>query len=150
MPGAGKRTTKKRKKMIEKVTVRLTEEGKFRAIDGPQCDEMNPKELLLHAAAQCSGRTAMHLMQKMHMKPKGLEISYSGDLNTDEVLPESMFRSFHVVYNVECATGDDQEKASRAIALTHDKYCGLTQMLRRIAPVSHETAIVSTEPEPAR
>lgn len=136
--------------MIEKVTVRLTEEGKFRAIDGPQCDEMNPKELLLYAAAQCSGRTAMLMMEKMRMKPKGLEISYSGDLNTDEVQAESMFRSFHVIYNVECATGDDQEKASRAIGMTHEKYCGLTQMLRRIAPVSHETAIVSTEPEPVR
>lgn len=136
--------------MIEKVTVRLTEEGKFRAVDGPQCDEMNPKELLLYAAAQCSGRTAIYVMEKMRMKPKGLEISYSGDLNTDEVQPESMFRSFHVVYNVECATGADQEKAGLAIGLTHEKYCGLTQMLRRIAPVSHETAIVSTEPEPVR
>lgn len=136
--------------MIEKVTVRLTENGKFRAIDGPGCDEMNPKELLLYAAAQCSGQTAMLMMQKMHMQPKGLEISYSGDLNTDKVEAESMFRSFHVLYNVECATGADQEKASRAIGMTHEKYCGLTQMLGRIAPVSHEIAIVSTEPEPVR
>ena len=111
---------------------------------------MNPKELLLYAAAQCSGRTAMLVMQKMRMQPKGLEISYSGDLDTDEVQAESMFRSFHVLYNVECATGSDQEKASRAIGLTHEKHCGLTQMLRRIAPVSHETAIVTTEPEAVR
>lgn len=133
--------------MIEKVTVRMTEDAKFRAIDGPGCDEMNPKELLLYAAAQCSGYTAMMVMQKMHLKPKNLEISYSGELNTETLQAESMFRSFHVVYNVECGSGSEQEKASRAIELTHEKYCGLSQMLRRIAPITHETAIVSTEPE---
>lgn len=133
--------------MIEKVTVEMTEDSKFRAIDGPACTEMNPKELLLYAAAQCSGYTALMVMQKMHLAPKRLEIAYSGELNTEALQAESMFRSFHVVYNVECGSGSDQEKASRALEMTHEKYCGLTQMLRRIAPVSHEVAIVSTEPE---
>ncbi|MDE6374268.1 MAG: OsmC family protein [Alistipes sp.] len=136
--------------MIEKVTVQMTENGKFRPIDGPGCDEMNPKELLLYAAAQCSGYTAMMVMQKMHLKPKNLEISYSGELSTETLQAESMFRSFHVVYNVECGSGSEQEKASRAIELTHEKYCGLSQMLRRIAPITHEVAIVSTEPEPVK
>lgn len=135
--------------MIEKVTVRLTEAGKFQVIDGPACDDMNPKELLLLAAAQCSGRTAVLIMQKMQLTPKGLEITYSGELNTEELQAESLFRSFHVIYNVECATGSDQQKAGRAIGLVHEKYCGLTQMLRRIAPVTHETAVVSTEPATA-
>ncbi len=133
--------------MIEKVTVEMTEDSKFRAIDGPACTEMNPKELLLYAAAQCAGHTALMMMQKMHLVPKRLEITYSGELNTETLQAESLFRSFHTIYNVECGAGSDQEKASRAIEMTHEKYCGLTQMLRKIAPVSHETAIVSTEPE---
>ena len=87
------------------------------------------------------------VMEKMHLRPKRLEIGYSGELNTEALQAESMFRSFHVVYNVDCGPGSDQEKASRALLLTHEKYCGLTQMLRRIAPVSHEIAVVSTEPE---
>jgi len=135
--------------MIEKATVEMTEDGTFRAADGPGCDGMNPKELLLYAAARCSGLTALMVMRKMHLTPKRLEISYSGELDTDELRAESTFRSFRVIYNVECATGRDQEKAARALTLTHEKYCGLTQMLRRIAPVSHEIAVVSTEPEMA-
>lgn len=133
--------------MIEKVTVEMTENGKFRPANGAECGTMNPKELLLYAAAQCSGLTALMVMEKMHLRPKRLEIGYSGDLNTETLQAESMFRSFHVVYNVDCGSGSDQEKASRALLLTHEKYCGLTQMLRRIAPVSHEIAVVSTEPE---
>ena len=54
-----------------------------------------------------------------------------------------------MVYNVECGTEDDQAKVSRAIDLTHEKYCGMVQMLRRIAPVSHEIAVVSTQPAKA-
>ncbi|MDE7005526.1 MAG: OsmC family protein [Alistipes sp.] len=134
--------------MIEKVTVELTGQAGFRATEGYGCDTMNPKELLLYAAAQCAGQTAMMVMEKMHVKPKRLEITYSGELNTDRLQAESMFRSFRVIYNVECGAGDQQEKAGRALSLTHEKYCGLTQMLRKIAPVSHEIAVVNTEPEP--
>ena len=54
-----------------------------------------------------------------------------------------------MVYNVECSSEDDQAKVSRALALAHEKYCGMVQMLRRIAPVSREIAVVSTQPAKA-
>jgi putative redox protein len=54
-----------------------------------------------------------------------------------------------VVYNVECSSEDDQAKVGRALELTHEKYCGMVQMLRRIAPVSREIAVVSTQPAKA-
>lgn len=132
--------------MIEKVTLQLDENGKFRPEAGPSCEEMNPKELLLHAAAQCAGQTAMLIMQKERIAPKRFEIGFSGDLSTEKLQADSTFRSFHVVYNVECDTEDDQAKVSRAVELTHDTYCGMLQMLRRIAPLSREIAVVSTDP----
>ena len=135
--------------MIEKVTLQMTGNGKFRGADGTGCETMNPKELLLYAAAQCSAQTAMLIMRKERVAPKGFEISCSGELSTEELQPESVFTSFHVVYNVECGSEEDQAKVSRAIRLTHEKHCGMMQMLRRIAPVSHEVAVVSTEPAKA-
>ena len=48
-----------------------------------------------------------------------------------------------------CDTEDDQAKVSRAATLTHEKYCGIMRMFRMIAPVSHEIAVVSTEPAKA-
>lgn len=135
--------------MIEKVTLQLSGEGKFHAENGAGCDTLNPKALMLYAAAQCSGQTALMIMQKERITPKRFEISYSGELSTEEVQSESVYRSFHVVYNIECGSEDDQAKVSRAIDLTHEKYCGMVRMLRMIAPVSHEIAIVSTEPAKA-
>ena len=72
-----------------------------------------------------------------------------GRTSTEEVRSESVFKSFHVVYNIECDTEDDQAKVSRAATLTHEKYCGIMRMFRMIAPVSHEIAVVSTEPAKA-
>lgn len=135
--------------MIEKVTLQMSENGKFRTENGTECESLNPKALLLYAAAQCSAQTALMIMQKEHITPKRFEISYSGELSAEEVKSESVYSSFHVVYNVECGSEDDQAKASRAIDLTHEKYCGMVRMLRMIAPVSHEVAVVSTEPAKA-
>ena len=135
--------------MIEKVTLQMTSDGKFRVESGPGCEGMHPKQLLLYATAQCSAQTALMIMQKERITPKRFEISYSGELSAEEVQSESVYRSFHVVYNIECASEDDQAKVSRAVDLTHEKYCGMVRMLRMIAPVSHEIAVVSTEPAKA-
>lgn len=131
--------------MIEKITLELYGESQFRPEDGKRCEEMNSKELLLYAAALCSGRTALDIMRKERITPRRFEIAYSGELTPENHAPGELFRSFHVVYNVACDSEDDQVKVSRALELTHEKYCGMTQLLRRIAPVSHEIAIVSTE-----
>jgi len=144
--------------MIEKVTLQLSGDADFTSEGGPRCEEMNPKTLLLYAAAKCVGKTALMIMDKERFRPKRFEIGISGELSDETPQSESTFKSFHVVYNIECDTEDDQAKVSRAVTqakvgraleLTHEKYCGMMQMLRKVAPVSHEIAVVSTEPAKA-
>lgn len=132
--------------MTETVTARLNKEGVFRLPDDADTNRLNPKELLLYAATQCSGQTLMRILEKERTKPRRVEITASGELSTETLMPESVFVSFNMVYNVECDTIEDQIKVSRAVNLTHDKYCGMLRMLRMIAPVAHEIAIVSNEP----
>lgn len=132
--------------MIEKVTLKLSGDSKFMPTGSIRCEDMNPKAMLLYAAAKCAALTAMHILEKEHIRPKRFELSVAGELSTDTVRSESMYLSFHVVYNVECASEDDQVKVSRAIRLTHDKHCSMMQMLHMIAPVTDEVAIVSTQP----
>ncbi len=40
--------------MIQKVTAVMNGEGRFRPADGRQIADLNPKELLLFAAADCA------------------------------------------------------------------------------------------------
>jgi len=131
--------------MIEKVTLEMNDKSGFDLSGDTACADLNPKALLLYAGAKCAGLTALRIMQKERITPVRFEISMSGELSTDTVQSESVFRSFNVVYNVECARYDEQSKVSRAVNLSHEKYCGTVQMLGRIAPVSHETTIVSTQ-----
>ena len=79
--------------MIEKVTLQLTGDSKLVPENGPDCGEMNPKTLLLYAAAKCSGMTALMIMEKERLRPKRFEISVSGELSTEEVRSESVFKS---------------------------------------------------------
>ncbi len=131
--------------MKTSVTVELVENSDFRLSGTRTIADLNPKELLLYAAATCAGKTVAGILTKMGIAPKSLEITVSGELNTDNVIAQSVYNSFDVAYNVYCDTVADQSKVARAINLANEKYCGLIQMLRRIAPVAHEVSIVSTE-----
>lgn len=132
--------------MIEKVTLSLNAASKLMPEGSIRCEDMNPKALLLYSAAKCAGLTTLHIMEKERIRPKRFEITVSGELSTDTVQSESMYLSFHVIYNIECNTEDDQVKVSRAVKLAQDKHCSLMQMLRTLAPVTYEVAVVSTQP----
>lgn len=132
--------------MIEKVTLRLSGE-QFVPEEHMSCEAMSPKVMLLYAGAKCGGLSAMNIMRKERVSPARFEISMAGEVTEATAQEPSVFSSFHIVYNVECDTADDQVKVSRAVKLAHEKYCGMVRMLGRIAPVTHEIAVVSTEPE---
>lgn len=129
----------------QKVTVRLAGSGKFELTGGIKTDDLNPKALILCAAAKCAGFTVMSLLKKENITPKSLEITVEGVLDTPTLQPGSHFRSFNVAYNLECRTIAEQTAASNAVKMTQEKYCGTIDMLRKIAPVAHEIAVVSTE-----
>lgn len=127
------------------VKVALTCEEKPKIVKPEELSELNPKQLVLYSGAMCAAYTIQHLLKREHLKLKSLEITLSGELSTATLLPESEFESFMVNYNAECNTLEEQSKVSQIIRITQDRACGLIRMLKKIAPVSHEISIVSTE-----
>ena len=130
--------------MRVKITIEMDKDGKFVPVS-KKVEEMNPKELILYAAAMCASITMKNILDKENIVPKSAEIEMSGTLDTEEVAAKSVYRSFNILYRIECNTISEQSKIGRAINLTTEKYCGTLQMLRRIAPLSHEVSIVSIE-----
>jgi putative redox protein len=129
--------------MIQKITINMTHEGNFKLSNDATLDVLNPKEMLLYAAADCAGRTILELLKEHRQDLLSMEITLEGTLSTPILQAESRYTSFNIVYNIECRTLKDQIIISRAVNLAHDKYCGMLQMLRKIAPLSHETSIVA-------
>ncbi len=130
--------------MKVKVTIEMDSKGKFHP-ESKKVEDMNPKELLLYATAYCAVLTLKGILDKEHITPKQLEIEMTGELDSEQVTARSQFRSFNILYRVECDHISEQAKIARAVNLTTEKYCGTLQMIRRIAPLSHEVSIVSVE-----
>ena len=131
--------------MKVQVNIRHTEKSEFELTGGRKVDELNPKELLIYATAQCAGKTVMGIFEKERITPLNFEIEMSGELDTPTVTAMSTYTSFRICYNLECSTVEEQNKIGRSVKLANDKYCGTLQMMRRIAPVSDEISVVSTQ-----
>ena len=131
--------------MTLKITISLDDNQHFAPNDNRTIESLNPKELMLYAVAECAGLTILSILKEHTEALTMLEISVEGRLSTPTLVAESRFLHFNIIYNARCRTLKDQLVISRAMNLAHDKYCGLVQMYRQIAPLMHETSIVSTE-----
>ncbi|MBQ8493362.1 MAG: OsmC family protein [Alistipes sp.] len=130
--------------MVQKITLHMNKEHSFVLFPERSLESLNPKEMLLYATADCAGRTIVGLLKEHVDDLLSLSLTLEGVLSTATVVAESKYNSFNIIYSAECRTLKEQMVVSRAINLAHDKYCGMLQMLRRIAPLSHETSIVAT------
>ena len=130
--------------MRVKVTIEMDHKGNI-CPAGKDVERMNPKEMMLYATAYCAALTLKGILDKEHIMPKNTEIEMSGTLDTEQVTARSIFRSFNILYRIECSHISEQSKIGRAVNLTTEKYCGTLNMMRRIAPLSHEVSIVSNE-----
>ena len=128
----------------QRVSVEL-KNGKFRLTGGQKTDDLNPKSLILYAAAECAGLTVMGMLRKEEITPKRFEITVEGTLDTPTLMAESRYTSFSVAYNVECKSLSNQNSVSNALHQAQQSKCGVVAMLKKIAPVSHDIAIVSSE-----
>lgn len=128
----------------QKATVELRN-GRFRLPAPSRIEDLNPKALMLCAAAQCAGLTVMGLLAKEGISPKTMEITIEGTLDTEKLQASSTYRSFSIRYNIECRSLGEQNTITEAIHQAQEQTCGMVAMLKRIAPVSFDVAIVSTE-----
>ncbi len=131
--------------MTLKITIQLNDRREFQLANDGDLRSLNPKELMLYAAALCDGLTILSILRENASLLTEFELSVEGRLSTPTLMAESRFLHFNIIYNARCPKLKDQAVISRAINLAHDKYCGLVQMYRQIAPLMHEVSIVTTE-----
>lgn len=129
---------------VQQVKVELRN-GRFRLMDSAKMEDLNPKALILCAAAQCAGFTIMSILRRDNITPKLLEITAEGWLDTPTLQPSSRYERFKLSYRVECRNIGDQNAVSEAVLTAQQQTCGVVAMLREIAPVEHEISVVSTE-----
>ncbi|MTI95044.1 MAG: OsmC family protein [Firmicutes bacterium] len=97
----------------------------------------SPMEVLLMAVGGCSGIDVLSTLKKMRQPISGLKISVAGTRRDEH---PRYFTEVQVTYKL---SGDlESAKVQRAIELSLDKYCSVSNMIEPKAKVSYKYEII--------
>ncbi len=119
--------------------VRVLVEPPDSALPGPRGE--SPKHLFLQSVAGCTGIDVVAILEKMRVPiPQGFRIEVEAPLTEEH---PKVFTAFAMTYIFEGET--DPQKLIRAVELSQTKYCGISAMFRKIAPLSWRVILNGTE-----
>lgn len=99
---------------------------------------MSPKKMLLASLCGCSGMDIVDILHKMKVHFTQLEITAEAE-QTDEY--PKVFKSIDLVYYCNVAP-EDEDKLTRAVSLSMEKYCGISAMLVKHCTINYSTKLI--------
>lgn len=93
-----------------------------------------PKPFVLTALSGCTGMDIVAILRKAQKEVQDLNIKVTGELSKQQPI---QYIAIHVSYDF---TGEDSSKdaALEAVTVSQEKYCGVSQMLKKALPVTWE------------
>jgi putative redox protein len=93
-----------------------------------------PKPFVLTALSGCTGMDVVAILHKAGKEVKYFNMTVSGEISKQAPIE---YTSIHVAYIFE---GDEQFKndALKAVTDSQQKYCGVSNMLKKIMPITWE------------
>jgi putative redox protein len=101
---------------------------------------ISPAQTLLAALGGCTGIDVVSILKKMRQKVTGLRIEVTGDRTPGY---PKYFKEIHVKYVVE-GMGIDRVAIEKAIALSEEKYCTVSNTVNGKAKVDWSYEIVES------
>jgi putative redox protein len=91
-----------------------------------------PKPFVLTAVSGCTGMDIVAMLRKAGKEIKNFNMTVTGEISKHVPIE---YTAIHIVYAFE---GDDQFKkdALKAVTDSQEKYCGVSNMLKKIMPVT--------------
>lgn len=99
---------------------------------------LKSSDLLLLSAAACATYDVVVIMERQRSELPGVEVSVTG-VQDDE--PPYAFKSMHMHFVVQGPV--DDKKVARAIQLSEEKYCSVTNTLRPAIDITWDFEIVT-------
>ncbi len=97
-----------------------------------------PTELVLFGVAGCTGIDVVKILEKMQQKITGLEIEVKGTYPDEYPKP---FKRIEIHY-IFTGKSLDEKKVEKAISLSEDKYCMVSQSLKGMANITTSYKII--------
>ncbi|MBA4196158.1 MAG: osmotically inducible protein OsmC [Chitinophaga sp.] len=108
-------------------------------VEGGSLDSgMSPKQMLLASLCGCSGMDVVSILEKMKIPFTTLLIEAAAE-QTDE--HPKVFKYVDMVYKAD-VPAESIDKLKRAAELSHDKYCGVSAMLKKHCAVNYTVEII--------
>jgi putative redox protein len=102
-----------------------------------------PLETVLIALCGCTSVDVVSILKKKRQPLTGLRVSATAEQAKD---PPRVFTKIKLTYAV---SGKLSRKAVEdAVSLSKNKYCSVSKMLEKSAPIGYEIVFVDGEPEP--
>jgi len=99
---------------------------------------MSPKQVLLGALCACSGIDVLSIIDKMRVTYSKLYISAMAEQTAEH---PKVFKSIEMLYSID-TTAEDAEKVEKAIHLSHEKYCGISAMLKKHCDITFTIELI--------
>ena len=97
-----------------------------------------PKPLLMASLGGCTGMDVVSILKKMKVDFDEFNVRVEGDLAEEH---PKLYRSLHIVFEFR-GNNLPMERIRHAIELSQEKYCGVSLLLQKAAPVTWEIRIL--------
>ena len=98
----------------------------------------SPKRLMLASLAGCTGMDVVTILNKMKVSFSNFSIDVHASLTNE--FPK-IYNYVKITYKIKLAE-EDKPKMAKAVALSQDKYCGVSAMFRAFAKIDTEIDFV--------
>jgi putative redox protein len=96
-----------------------------------------PKGLLLTSLAGCTAMDVISILRKMKIEPESFSVEARAEVTDDH---PKVFEKIRITYALK-GKGIAREKVEKAVQLSQDKYCGVSAMLKKAAPIEYDIVI---------
>ncbi len=96
-----------------------------------------PMEMVLIGMGGCTAIDVVSMLKKQRQDVRGMAIELVAERAED---PPKVFTQVKLIYRVR-GKGLNRALIERAVALSEDKYCSATAMVRKTAAVTHEVVL---------
>jgi putative redox protein len=94
----------------------------------------SPKILMLVSLAGCTGVDVVSILNKGRVKFSDFTINIDAHLTGEH---PRIYDDVTITYNIK-VNKSDEVKVEKAVILSQDKYCGVSEMFRAFAKLSHK------------
>ena len=96
-----------------------------------------PKPLMMFALAGCTGMDVVSILKKMRVEYDDFDMEIQSELTEEH---PKVYSKMHIVYKFK---GKDLplDKIEKAVNLSQEQYCGVSDMYKKAMKVTHEIVI---------